>query len=168
MLDVGTGWGGMFQRLLERGPLDATICGLDTAYLNLNIARGRAERAGFDNAGFVVGDIALPPFAPETFDSAVSWYGVGAVPRTRECLEGLALVLTPGASFAAAWTPLINDMDGLAEPDALRNLVAALDVPVTPDDAATAAMEAGFVEVDVVEIGPIYVLSGRAASATED
>ena len=167
ILDVGTGWGGMFQRLLETGPMDADIWGLDTAFLNLKIAQGRAARSGYDNAAFAVGDICLPPFPPETFDSIVSWYGVGAVPRLTECLEAVAMLLVPGGRFAAAWTPLMNDMDGLAEPDTLRKLTQTLDVPTSPADVASAAMDAGFLDVDVVEAGPIYVLSGQAPLDSE-
>ena len=160
ILDVGTGWGGTFQPLLEHGPQDAFIVGLDTAFLNLKVAQGRAMRTGFGHAEFVVGDIASPPFQADLFDSVVSWFGVGSAPRFRECLAGVHEVLRPGGTFAVAWTPFIVDMDGLAAPDDLRRLGQVLDIPDTPEDAAVAADDAGFADIDVVNAGPINILHG--------
>jgi len=169
ILDVGTGWGGTLQHLLAHGPLDALVVGCDTAFLNLKVAQGRAGREGFDHAAFVVGDIAVPPFAPGLFDAAVSWFGVGSVPRLRAGLEGVRRVLAPERTFAAAWTPLVNDMEGLAGPDDLARLAEHLDIPTSPEAAAKATEEAGFEDVEITPVGPILVLSGRApAGAGED
>ncbi len=163
ILDIGTGWGATFQRLLEQGPHDARVVGLDTAYLNLQIARGRMERSGMVHGAVVVGDITRAPFRESTFESVVSWFGVGTVPYFRQCLEGIRRVLAPGFPFAAAWTPtLFADMEGLAGPDVLARLSARLDIPQSPDMAIDSARMVGFRDVEVVEVGPIYVLSGRA------
>ena len=161
ILDVGTGWGGAFHHLLEHGPQDALVFGLDTAFLNLKVAQGRAAHAGFEQAHFVVGDISEPPFAPRLFESVVSWYGIAATPGFRRTLEGLTLVMAPGAAFAAAWTPVVLDMDGLASADELHTLSARFDMPVDPDEAARGAEDAGFEDVEVIEAGPIYILQGR-------
>jgi SAM-dependent methyltransferase len=169
ILDVGTGWGGAFQHLLERGPQDAIVFGCDTTFLNLKIAQGRAERAGFTHAAFVVGDITLPPFASGLFDAVVSWFGIGAFPRMHAAFEGIGLVLGPGRSFGAAWTPLIDDMEGLAGRDDLIRLAQHLDIPISPDEVAEAAEEAGFEDVETATVGPIYVVSGRSpAGGKED
>ncbi len=162
ILDVGTGWGGTFQRMLEHGPQDALIVGLDTAFLNLKIAEGRAVASDMRHASFVVGDISVPPLAPGMFDSVVSWFGIGFVPRYRECLAGVLKVLGPGQTFAAAWTPAVNDMEGLAAPDDLRAMATRLDLPVSPDAAVETARLVGFEDVEMTEVGPIYVLSGFA------
>ncbi len=162
ILDVGTGWGGSLHHMLEHSPQDALVFGLDTAFLNLKIAQSRAAHAGYANAHFIVGDISEPPFAPMLFDSVVSWYGLGATPGFRRALEGMALVMAPGAAFAAAWTPVVLDMDGLAGADELHTLAARFDMPVDPEDAARGAQDAGFEDVEVVEAGPISILQGRS------
>jgi uncharacterized protein YbaR (Trm112 family)/ubiquinone/menaquinone biosynthesis C-methylase UbiE len=167
VLDVGTGWGGTFLPLLEAGPRDALVYGLDTAFLNLRIAQGRAEREQHTHAAIVVGDCVTPPFQPGLFDSAVSWFGVGSVPRFRDCLIGLQTVLGSGCAFACAWTPLVNDMEGLADSDDLRRLAERLDIPVGADAAAATMEEAGFTQVEMVTAGPIFILSGRAGEASE-
>lgn len=162
ILDVGTGWGGTFQHLLERGPQDAFVAGIDTSFLNLQIARGRAERAGYDHAHSVVGDVTEPPFPDESFESVVSWFGLGTVPLLTRGLEAAYRLLAPGFAFAAAWTPTIfADMEGLAGPDVLARLSARLDIPQSPDMAAEAARAVGFADVEVIEAGPVYVLRGR-------
>jgi len=167
VLDVGTGWGGALHYLLEHGPQDALVIGLDTAFLNLKIAQGRAQRAELEQAVFAAGDIAVPPFPTGAVDSVVSWFGVGATPRLRESLEGVVELLAPGHAFAAGWTPLVDDMEGLAGRDDLLLLAERLDIPVSPDQAAAAAEAAGCDEVDVRSIGPIFVLSGRAPRRDE-
>ena len=53
-------------------------------------------------------------------------------------------------------------MEGLAGPDVLARLSARLDIPQSPEMAIDAAKMVGFRDVEVVEVGPIYVLSGRA------
>lgn len=168
VLDVGSGWGGTLQHLLERGPQDALVIALDTAFLNLKVAQGRAERAGFEHAVFVVGDITVPPFAPDLFDAVVSWFGIGSIPLLHAGLEGVAHVLAPRGSFAAAWTPLIDDMEGLAGRDDLVRFAERLDVPVSPDDTCKAAEEAGLEEVELTSVGPIYVLSGRRSGGAAE
>ena len=164
ILDVGTGWGGTFQRLLEYGPQDALVVGLDTAYLNLQVARGRAERTGFEHAALVVGDVTEPPFRAGMFESVVSWFGLGTIPLFRDGLHAIHDLLGPGFPFACAWTPtLLADMEGLAGPDVLARMAARLDIPQSPEAAGDTARMVGFEEVEVVEMGPIYVLSGRVA-----
>jgi len=163
ILDVRTAWGGTFHRLLERGPQDALVVALDTAFLNLKIAHGRCEREELTHGSFVVGDIAVPPFAPALFESVVSWFGLGSQPRFHAALDGVERVLAPGHAFAAAWTPsMYDDMEGLAGVDVLQRLAARLDIPLDLDDALRVAEQAGFEEVEVTPVGPIYVLSGRA------
>ncbi len=162
ILDVGSGWGGTFYHLLERGPQDTRVVGLDTAFLNTCIAKGRADRSEFDHHQFVVGDVTAPPFELGSFESAVSWFGIGTMPQLTECLEGVYRLLGPGFAFAVAWTPtLAADLEGLAGADVLARLAARLDIPQSPQMAVEATEVVGFGDVEVTEVGPIYVLSGR-------
>jgi uncharacterized protein YbaR (Trm112 family) len=162
ILDVGTGWGGTISHLLDRGPQDARVVGLDTAFLNTCIAKGCSDRSEYDHYQFVVGDITMPPFASNSFESVVSWFGIGTIPQFSACLEGVYKLLGSGFAFAAAWTPtLAADLEGLTGPDVLARMSARLDIPQSPRMASEAAEMVGFDEVEVTEVGPIYVLSGR-------
>ena len=162
VLDVGTGWGGALVPLVERAPQDAMIFGFDTAFLNLRVAQGQIERAQHENVVFVVGDCLNPPFRERLFDAVVSWFGIGRIPGFVNCLRGILGVLGPGRAFSCAWTPLVNDLDGLASRADLIGMAEQLDIPTRPDETAGFVEAIGFEEVELSTVGPIFVLSGRA------
>ena len=162
VLDVGTGWGGALVPLVERAPQDAMIFGFDTAFLNLRVAQGQIERAQQENVVFVVGDCLNPPFRERLFDAVVSWFGIGRIPGFFDCLRGILSVLGPGRAFSCAWTPLVNDLDGLASQADLIGMAERLEIPTRPDETAGFVEAIGFEEVELSTVGPIFVLSGRA------
>lgn len=90
VLDVGTGTGRAAIGLARAG---ATVVGVDASAEMLDVARGRAERAGVaGRATFDVGDAHALPFPNATFDAAVSLRVLMHTPDWRRCIGELCRV----------------------------------------------------------------------------
>jgi len=102
VLDVACGTGNLAVIAAKRG---CVVSGIDIAANLLEQARARALAAGV-SIGFEEADAEALPFADDTFDLAVSMFGVMFTPQPAAATAELRRVTKPGGQIALAnWTP---------------------------------------------------------------
>jgi SAM-dependent methyltransferase len=101
VLDVACGTGNLAVIAARQG---CVVSGIDIATNLLTQARARASAAGL-SIDFQEGDAEAMPFADDSFDLAVSMYGVMFTPQPDVATDELWRVLKPGGRIALAnWT----------------------------------------------------------------
>jgi ubiquinone/menaquinone biosynthesis C-methylase UbiE len=102
MLDVACGTGNLAVIAARRG---CVVSGIDIAANLLAQGRARAAAAGLSIA-FEEADAEALPFADDTFDLAVSMFGVMFAPQPAVATAELCRTTKPGGRIALAnWTP---------------------------------------------------------------
>ena len=102
VLDVACGTGNLAVIAAQHGCL---VSGIDIAANLLAQARARASAGGW-TIDFKEGDAEALPFANNTFDLAVSMFGVMFTPQPAKATAELARVTKSGGQIALAnWTP---------------------------------------------------------------
>jgi 2-polyprenyl-3-methyl-5-hydroxy-6-metoxy-1,4-benzoquinol methylase len=102
VLDVACGTGNLAVIAARRG---CQVSGIDIAANLLDQARARATTAGL-SIEFEEGDAEALPYSNETFDLAVSMFGVIFTPQPAVATAELQRVTKPGGQIALAnWTP---------------------------------------------------------------
>lgn len=102
VLDVACGTGNLTIPAARRG---ARVTGLDIAPNLLEAARTAAAEAGLD-IRFDLGNAEALPYADESFDTAMSMFGVMFTARPERALAELVRVTRPGGRIAlATWVP---------------------------------------------------------------
>ncbi|MGW2180623.1 class I SAM-dependent methyltransferase [Streptomyces sp. NPDC001732] len=99
VLDVGCG-SGRTTRLAARRAVHGRALGIDLSGPMLERARATAEREGVGNAAFEHADAQVHPFAPGTFDAAVSRYGVMFFADPVAAFANIGGALRPGGRLA--------------------------------------------------------------------
>ncbi|WP_369217295.1 class I SAM-dependent methyltransferase [Streptomyces flavofungini] len=99
VLDLGCGSGQTTRLAAQRAPRGQAL-GLDLSAPMLAEATARAERAGVTNVSFVQGDAQVHPFGPNSFDVAVSRYGVMFFADPVAAFANVGRALRPGGRLA--------------------------------------------------------------------
>lgn len=156
VLDAGCGWGGTAVWLARRG---AVVCGITLVPMEVEFARGLAERAGVaDSCWFEARDYTRTGFPDRSFDAVLalesSCYAEDKGAFVREAFR----LLRPGGRLAIA--------DGFARvPDSplLRRWLECWAVPnlATLEGLARELERAGFVEVGWRDITAHVMPSSR-------
>jgi SAM-dependent methyltransferase len=102
LLDLATGTG---NAALLAARMGALVTGLDGAPRLIEVARERA-RSDAVQASFVVGDVAALPFEDESFDVALSVFGLIFADDPRHAFAEMIRVLrADGRALLSAWVP---------------------------------------------------------------
>ena len=113
ILDIGSGSGPILSHLIEYADENTNITGLDISSVMIDRARKRLDSKW---PRFVLGDLAQLPFQDEAFDCITCGYALEHVPDTRQGMEEIYRVLSPGGrvllfvtedTFVGAWTSRI-------------------------------------------------------------
>jgi SAM-dependent methyltransferase len=152
LLDVATGSGMLAARAAERG---AHVTGIDLAPAMVALARTLHPQIDFRE-----GSAEDLPFAPSSFDSVVSGFGVGHFSRPERVLAEFARVLVPKGRVALSWWDgfgknringlffeVIKEL-GITAPGALP-AGPAVDRFMDPDQFAALLRAAGFEVVGI-------------------
>jgi SAM-dependent methyltransferase len=102
VLDIACGTGNAALLAAEAG---ASVVGLDQAPRLIEVAKKRAAARGLE-ASFVVGDAEEIDFAGESFDVALSVFGVIFAPNPERAFAEIVRVLRPGGrALLTVWLP---------------------------------------------------------------
>lgn len=162
-LDVGTGTGDFALALLARSPRTATVTGVDISAGMLEIAEGRAAKAGLGSRyERLIASVESLPFAAGSFDVAMAGFvirNVGDIPRG---LSEMRRVLRPGGRavildlhtprnpvvrrFYRAYSVLSPRLAAAlgSDPAAYRYLPRSIEAFYDPEALATLLRNAGF------------------------
>ena len=102
VLDVGTGPGEPALSLAGLVGADGKIIGIDPVAEMVAAARRATQRVGIGNVQFEVASGENLPFADDTFDAAVSRFGIMFVPSPMNAVREMLRVLKPGRKLALA------------------------------------------------------------------
>jgi SAM-dependent methyltransferase len=132
VLDVGCGTGGT-SRDAARAATPGPVLGVDLSSAMLARARARAREEELANVEFVEADAQVHPFAPGTFDVALSRTGAMFFGDPTAAFGNIARALRPGGRLALlVWQPL--DRNEWFQ-EFRRALAAGRDLPTPPPDA---------------------------------
>src|SRR5215471_6861800 len=105
VLDVATGPGEPALTITEVVGPGGMVVGTDVVSEMVEAARREAARRRLHNARFEVAFTDSLPFPDNTFDTAVSRFGVMFFPSPVDCLREILRVLKPGGKIAlAVWS----------------------------------------------------------------
>jgi SAM-dependent methyltransferase len=164
VLDVAAGSGEPALTAARAVGPGGKIVATDIAPEMLAYGRQRAEAAGLDNIEFVESDASSLDFAPDTFDAAVSRWGIIFEPEAEAAAARIRGFLKPAAWMAiASWGPP-DRMPMLGIP--MRTIMTRLDMPPPPPgtpgplsrptpEAISSVLEGGGfsdIEVDEIEV----------------
>ncbi|MFI1227587.1 MULTISPECIES: class I SAM-dependent methyltransferase [unclassified Streptomyces] len=122
VLDVGCG-AGSSTRLAARRAADGRAIGLDLSAPMLERARASTRSEGLSNASFTQGDAQSHPFAPDTFDVAISRYGLMFFADPVAAFTNIAGALRPGGRLAFVCPAEADGNDWLQALVALRGIL---------------------------------------------
>lgn len=107
VLDIGCGTGSL---ALALGPVAGTVLGVDISAPQLEVARRRAAEAGLSNVEFVEADAQVYEFEPESFDAAVSRFGVMFFDDPAAAFANIGRALRPGGRVVfAVWQEMAKN-----------------------------------------------------------
>jgi SAM-dependent methyltransferase len=106
VLDIGCGCGAT-TLAVARIVVPGQATGIDLSGPMLARARARAGAAGMANAVFWQGDAQVHPFAPATFDTVISRFGVMFFADPAAAFTNIRSAMRPGGRLViACWQPL--------------------------------------------------------------
>jgi SAM-dependent methyltransferase len=162
VLDVAAGYGEPSLSAARAAGADGNVVATDISAEMLAFGRERAEAAGLDNVEFVESDVMSLDFPPESFDAALSRWGIIFEPDGAGAAARVRGFLVPGSRMAiSSWGPP-DRTPFLGVP--MRTAMQLLDVPPpppgTPGPLSRPTEEAiggllsggGFSDVEVEEI----------------
>lgn len=161
VLDVACGYGEPALTAAARVGADGRVVATDIAPEMMEFGRERAAEAGLDNLEFMESAASALSFPPESFDAALSRWGIIFEPDGEDALARIRGFLAPGARMAiSSWaTPDRVPMLSIPMQTVMQRLGVDPPPPGTPGplsrptaDAVGGLLEGGgFSDVEVEE-----------------
>jgi enediyne biosynthesis protein CalE5 len=133
VLDVAAGYGEPALTAARKAGREGHVVATDISAEMLAFGRERAAAAGLGNVEFVQSDASRLDFPPDSFDAAVSRWGIIFEPDAEAAAERIRGFLRPGARMAISSWGEPDQVPFLSIP--MRTTMQRLDVP--PPPAAT-------------------------------
>lgn len=148
LVDLGSGAGNdcFVARALvgEKGK----VIGLDMTEAMINKARSNADKLGFNNVEFRLGDIEKMPIAGNTADVVISNCVLNLVPDKQKAFSEIYRVLKPGAHFCISDVVLKGIL-----PEKLKNAAemyaGCVSGALQKDDYLNSINQAGFKNIEI-------------------
>ena len=156
VVDLGSGAGNdaFVARALvgERGK----VIGIDMTPAMIDKARENADKLGFNNVEFRLGEIEHLPIAASRADVVVSNCVLNLVPDKRQAFAEMYRILKPGAHFSVSDVVLRGEL-----PDALKHdaemYAGCVAGAIQQDDYLRLLADVGFADVQVQKEKPIEI-----------
>lgn len=162
VLDVAAGYGEPSLTAAKKAGPDGSVVATDLSAQMLAYGRERAAAAGLENVEFIESDAISLDFPEDSFDAALSRWGIIFDPDGEGAATRVRGFLKPGAKFAiASWGPSDRvPMLGVPMGTAMKRLDVPPPPPGTPGPLSRPTPEAigglleggGFSDVKVEEI----------------
>jgi SAM-dependent methyltransferase len=162
VLDVAAGTGEPSLTAAQLVGPEGRVVGTDISPDMLAYARERAQAAGLENVEYLESDASSLDFPPESFDAALSRWGIIFEPEAEAAAARVRGFLKPGSKMAiASWGPP-EEVPMLSIP--MRTVMTRLNVPPPPPgtpgplsrptrEAIAGLLEGGgFADVEVEEL----------------
>jgi SAM-dependent methyltransferase len=130
VLDVAAGYGEPALSAAKAAGSEGSVVATDISAEMLAFGRERAQAAGIDNIEFVESGAMALDFEPQSFDAAVSRFGIIFEPDGEGAAAKVRGFLKPGSRMAIASWGEPDDVPFLAVP--MRTAMQTLDVPPPP------------------------------------
>jgi SAM-dependent methyltransferase len=166
VLDVAAGYGEPSLTAAAVAGSEGKVVATDLSAEMLAYGRERAAAAGLENVEFVESDAASLSFPPESFDSALSRFGIIFEPEAEAAAARVRSFLRPGSRMViSSWGPPERvPFIGLPIGTAMRTLGVDPPPPGTPGPLSRPTPEAltgllaggGFSEIEVEEAEVSY------------
>ena len=159
VLDIACGYGEPSLPAARKAGSEGSVVATDIAKVMLDFAAKRAADGGVDNIEFVESEAIALDFPDDSFDAALSRWGVIFEPEAEAALSKIRGFLKPGSKIAVSSWGTPEEVPFLAIP--MRTTMKALDVPPPPPgmpgplsrptpEALTEVLDAGgFSDVEV-------------------
>jgi SAM-dependent methyltransferase len=162
VLDVAAGYGEPSLTAAALAGAEGNVVATDIAPEMLAYGRERAAAAGLENVEFVESDAASLEFPPETFDAALSRFGIIFEPEAEAAAARVRGFLVPGSKMViSSWGPPERvPFIGIPMGTAMRTLGVDPPPPGTPGPLSRPTAESlgglleagGFADVAVEEL----------------
>jgi enediyne biosynthesis protein CalE5 len=130
VLDVAAGYGEPSLSAARAAGGEGSVVATDISAQMLAFGRERAQAAGIDNIEFVESGAMALDFGPESFDAAVSRWGIIFEPDGEGAAARVRGFLKPGARMAISSWGQPDEVPFLGIP--MRTAMQTLDVPPPP------------------------------------
>ncbi|MFT4646816.1 MAG: arsenite methyltransferase [Planctomycetota bacterium] len=152
VVDLGAGGGlDVFLASKKVGPTGQAI-GIDMTGDMVSLARKNAEKGGYQNVRFYLGEIEAMPLPDNSVDCVISNCVLNLCPDKDAALKEIHRILKPGGRLAVSDIALKQEL-----PDAIANEVAAwtgcIAGALTIEDNRDKLARAGFGQVDIQDAG---------------
>lgn len=133
VLDIAAGYGEPSLTAARRAGAEGRVVATDISAGMIAFGRERAAEAGLENIEFIESDAASLSFAEQSFDAALSRWGIIFEPDAEEAAARVRGFLAPGARLAISSWGTPEQVPFLALP--MRTAMQRLDVPPPPPGA---------------------------------
>jgi SAM-dependent methyltransferase len=159
VLDVAAGYGEPAMTAARKAGSDGTVVATDISPEMLAYGRERAAEQGVENIEFINADASALDFPAESFDAAVSRWGIIFEPDGEGAAARVRAFLKPGGRMAISSWGTPEQVPMIARP--MKTVMELLDVPPpppgtpgplsrpTPDDIGGLLEGGGFSDVQV-------------------
>ncbi|MGB3616764.1 MAG: arsenite methyltransferase [Catalinimonas sp.] len=156
VLDLGSGAGNdCFVARHETGETGRVI-GVDFAPTMLQKARANADRLGFNNVEFRLGDLDDLPVTTDSIDVVVSNCVLNLVPDKPRVMAEMFRVLRPGGHFSVSDVVLVGDLPPALQKDA-EMYAGCVSGAAQKGDYLDYLREAGFQNLNIQKQKPIVI-----------
>jgi len=150
VLDLGSGAG--FDSFLAANQVGASgkIIGVDMTAEMIDRAQHNAEKDGYENVEFRLGNIEHLPLADRSVDVVLSNCVINLSPDKEQVFQEAFRTLTPGGRLMVSDIVLLKPLPGFIK-TCMEAYVACLAGAATREDYLKAIQMAGFSDIEIVE-----------------
>ena len=150
VIDLGSGAGFDCFLSAKKVGKGGHVIGIDMTPEMLEKARENAEKAGFDNVEFRLGEIEHLPVADNSVDAVISNCVINLVPDKRAVFSDSFRVLKPGGRLMVSDIVLLKELPGAIK-ESVSAYVGCLAGAVMKEEYIGAIESAGFARVEITE-----------------